>query len=100
MNMSRTKPRMRLDAVPAPTVAKFFRRDITGCAANSRRLPPLRRSGFRRLAVEGGGEAAADGSFAGGVGDLVAGEIGYVENVDHPLAEGRDMGRGDVEVEV
>src|SRR5258708_6103864 len=28
MNMSRTKPRMRLDALPAPTVAKFFRRDM------------------------------------------------------------------------
>src|SRR4051794_24027645 len=34
------------------------------------------------------------------VGDLCAGEVGDVEDIDRLLAEGRDMGRGDVEVEL
>ena len=31
--------------------------------------------------------------------DLCAGEVGHVEHVDGPLAEGRDMRRGDIEIE-
>ena len=44
------------------------------------------------------------GSFdldqGGGVGDLLAGHVADVEGVDHPIAEGLDLGRHDVEVQV
>src|SRR5262249_23043076 len=98
MNMSRMKPRMRLEAVPEPTAAKFFRRDMR--TVGSRRLAPLGRPRLARLAVESRLQPPPDRSFAGRIGDLVAHQIGHVEDVDHALAEGRDMRRGDVEIEV
>src|SRR5665213_4463482 len=100
MKISRTKPRIRLEAVPAPTVAKFLRRDMRagGC---SRRFPLLDPGGLRGgSAVEGCQQTSADGRLSIGVGDLVAEEIGHVENVDCALAKGDDVGRGDVEIEV
>ena len=60
-------------------------------AASAR--PP---AGRRRRRAAGGGSPPR----ARRIDDLVAGQIGHVEDVDGPLAEGRDMGRGDVEVEV
>src|SRR5680860_302850 len=42
----------------------------------------------------------ADGALAAFARDLLAGEIGHVEHIDGLLAEGRDMGRGDVEIEI
>ena len=58
------------------------------------------RLGLGGLAVEGGAQAAADRRLAAGIGDLVADEIGHIEDVDGALAEGDDMRRGDVEIEV
>src|SRR5680860_699649 len=42
----------------------------------------------------------ADGALAAFARDLLAGEIGHVEHIDGLLAEGRDMSRGDVEIEI
>ena len=42
----------------------------------------------------------ANGRLAALAGDLLAGEIGHVEHVDRLLAEGGDMRRGDVEIEI
>ena len=94
-----------------------------GSAADGGEIPQERHAGGRRVlyAITPAPSASAEASRsasppapskaasqpAGGspprgaaVGDLVADEIGHVEDVDRPLAEGRDMGRGDVEVEV
>ena len=66
----------------------------------SRRLPPPCRARVGGRLGEGGAQAAADGGFARRVGDLVAEQVGHVEDVDGALAERRDMRRGDVEIEI
>ena len=45
-------------------------------------------------------QRALDRGLARRSGDLRAGEISHIENVDNPLTEGRDMRLGDVEVEL
>ena len=103
MNMSRTKPRTRLVAVRAADGGEVLEERHAGppCLTPVSRAPGgLRRLGRGLRAVEGGEQPAADRRLAGRVGDLVADEVGHIEDVDGALAEGRDMGRGDVEVEV
>ena len=75
---------------------------IRAIGAESGGFAATRRANLRnRLqAVEDDGEPPADGGLAAGVGDLVPDQIGYVENVHCALAEGRNMGRSDVEVKV
>ena len=52
-----------------------------------------------RLAPEHGSQRLLDLLLAGGAGDLVAGEIGHVEDVDRLFAECGDLRRGDIEAE-
>src|SRR5919108_515028 len=59
-----------------------------------RRFHPRR---SRRRAIEHGDQPRPDRLDARRALDLLTGEVGHVESVDHLLAEGGDMGRGDVE---
>ena len=45
-------------------------------------------------------QTLADGALTGLARDLLADEVGHVEHVDRLLAEGGDMGRGNVEIEI
>ena len=44
-------------------------------------------------------QLALDRRAAVSIGNLGAGQVGNIEHIDSPLAEGRDMGRPDVEVQ-
>ena len=71
---------------------------VSGGFAAARRTG--RRLGRMKLAVESSEKPSANRRLASRVGNLVADEVGHVEHVDGALAEGRDVGRGDVEIEV
>ena len=54
----------------------------------------------RRLAFQRCRQRRADRLQPHRVFDLRPGEVGHIEGVDHLFAEGRDMGRGDIERKV
>src|SRR4051794_15607784 len=105
ISISRPKPRARLISVPEATVANFLTRLMrleTACGIGTKRR---RRSLGGRLGLAALGGCAlehryqpvVDGRRARRAVDLLAGEVGDVECVDHLFAKSGDMRRGDVE---
>ena len=61
---------------------------------------PRRRLGFAMRQREQREQRPLDRRLPGRRRDFGAEQVGDVEHVDHALAEGRDMGRGDVQIEL
>src|SRR5688572_31606000 len=95
MRVSRTKPSRRDVSVAPPTLAKCLTRLI---GRGSRGLHFLERAGL--VEADRFKEAAPDAVLPCLRHYLVPGEVGHVERVDHPLAEGGDVRGGDVEAEL
>src|SRR5438874_1571843 len=92
--MSRTKPRTRLTSVSPPTRAADLRSDMNDPSGMSGRY-----CSGRGLRHQDSGEPVLDLPTAAFAYDLGAGEVGDIEHIDRPFAEGRDVGGGDIEIE-
>src|SRR5262249_33228376 len=90
--------------VPVPAYVESGEREERASrgegSPHGRRLGGLRRGSGRGRGRERGDERALDGGLPRRRGDLRAEQIGDVEHVDHALAEGGDVGGGDVEGEL